>query len=113
MKSLYLLLLSLGTAVSVLAQSSTLTIQVNGNRNKQLMVDGKPYDVYNSSGTAKNDPVTIPDLKTGTHKIQFVRTNQNKTTTKSSKTVTLRSGYDLLVTVNGDGSIQTKETKIN
>jgi hypothetical protein len=113
MKSLYLLLLSLGTALTVLAQTSTLTIQVNGNRNKQLMVDGKSYDLYNSTGTSKNDPVTISDLKTGTHKIQFVRTNQNKTTSKNSKTVTLRSGYDLMVTVNGDGTIQTKETKIN
>lgn len=113
MKSLYLLLLSFGTALTVLAQNSTLTIQVNGNRNNQLMVDGKSYDLLNSSGTNKNDPVMITNLKTGTHKVQFVRTNQNKTTTKSSKTVTLRSGYDLLVTVNGDGSIQTKETKIN
>jgi len=113
MKSLYLLLISCGTALSVLAQNSTLTIQVNGNRNKQLMVDGKSYDLYNSSGTYKNDPVTITDLKTGTHKIQFVRTNQNKTTSKNSKTVTLRSGYDLLVTVNGDGTVQTKETKVN
>ena len=113
MKSLYLLLLSIGTALTVLAQNSTLTIQVNGARNKQLMVDGKSYELINSSGTAKNDPVMITDLKTGTHKLQFVRTNQNKTTSKNSKTITLRSGYDLLVTVNGDGTIQTKETKIN
>jgi len=113
MKSLYLLLLSFGTALTVLAQTSTLTIQVNGNRNKQLMVDGKSYELMNSTGTAKNDPVVITDLKTGTHKVQFVRTNQNKTTTKNAKTITLRSGYDLTMTVNGDGTIQTKETKIN
>src|SRR4051812_31740345 len=113
MKSLYLLLLSLVTALTVLAQTGTLTIQVNGNRNKQLMVDGKSYDLNNSTGTNKNDPVTISDLKTGTHKIQFVRSNQNKTTSKTSKTVTLRPGYDLMVTVNGDGTIQTKESKIN
>lgn len=112
MKTLFLLMISCSTALSVLAQS-TITIQVNGSRNKQFLVDGKPYELIMDGGTGKNDPMIISNLKPGVHKIQFLRSNTNKTSTRNVKSVNLRSGYDLMVTVNGDGTVFTKETKIN
>lgn len=110
MKSLYLLLISCSTVLSVFAQNtSTLTIQVNG-KNNQVMVDGTSYELNTVAGTSRFEPIMITDLLPGTHKIQIERTNPNKTKTRSSKTIKIRSGYDMTVTVNGNGTIATKET---
>src|SRR6266478_2514484 len=52
MKKILTLLISCATALSVFAQynnASTVTITVNGNRSRQILVDGKSYS--NNSNT--------------------------------------------------------------
>ena len=113
MKSLLIFILSCLTALSVYAQ--TVTITVNGNRNRQVLVDGRSFTVDNSttSPTLKA-PIIINDLQAGQHTLQIVRLNPNTNTTNrtSSTTFNLRPGFDLEITINGNGSVAQKETRI-
>jgi len=125
MKKISIFLVSCLLALSVGAQNNmpTLTVQVNGNRNKEILVDSRSYTVtintdINSS-TAPAVPITIYDLQPGQHTLQVVRSNNygnnnynnNATTTNDAISFNLRSGYDLLLTVNRDGSVQQTETR--
>src|SRR5688572_25414686 len=113
MKSLLIFILSCLTALSVYAQ--TVTITVNGNRNRQVLVDGRSFTVENSTtSTTLKVPIILNDLQTGQHTLQIVRTNPNTGTTNrtSSTTFTLRPGYDLEITINGNGSVAQTEKRI-
>ena len=82
MKALSLFLLSTITTLSVFAQNvtNTVTIQVNGNRNRQVVVDGRAYAMSDYSNTANgnnansvNNAITITDLSVGQHSLQVLR----------------------------------------
>ena len=109
MKTISLFLISCTTALSVLAQNSTVTITVRGNNNEQVLVDGKSYVVSNDYNTNSNTPITINDLQPGQHTLRVTRTDDidNNTTTFN-----LRSGYDLQIIVTANGSVQLRETRI-
>ncbi|MES1223648.1 MAG: DUF4476 domain-containing protein, partial [Bacteroidota bacterium] len=114
---LSLILMACFVSMSLTAQnSSTVNITVNGNRNKEVRVDGKSYPVNTdaSSVTSANSPIQISRLMPGQHSIEVIRSNRynNTTTTGNTTTFNLRSGYDLNITVNSDGSVQTTETRI-
>jgi Domain of unknown function (DUF4476) len=122
MKTLSILLVSFLTSLSVFAQNivSTVTIQVNGNRNRQVIVDGKTYSMADYTNTSNGnsstpviDAVTITDLQPGQHTLQVWRTSQDNSNRRKATTTTfnIRSGYDMLITVNGDGSVQLKESR--
>ena len=104
----------------VTAQNTgTVNITVNGSRNKEVRVDGKNYPVNpvntDVSGTVSvNNPIQITNLSRGQHSIEIVRTNRynNTTRTGNSTTFNLRSGYDMNITVNNDGSLQISEKRI-
>ncbi|MEP6616194.1 MAG: DUF4476 domain-containing protein, partial [Ginsengibacter sp.] len=121
MKSLSIFLLVLGTSFSIFAQNVTnvVTIQVNGNRSRQIVVDGNTYSMTDNSNTSTsingantNNRITITDLQPGQHTMQVFRyTNNNGRRNAASTSFNLRSGYDMLITVNGDGSVQLKESR--
>jgi Domain of unknown function (DUF4476) len=121
MKSVSIFFLSTLMALSVFAQNiaSTVTIQVNGNRNRQVVVDGRSYSMSDYSNTSENNnnavnnAITITDLQPGQHSLQVLRSSQNNYGRRNSNTTSfnLRSGYDLLITINGDGTIQLKESR--
>src|SRR5689334_20396845 len=116
MKKISIFLVSCITALSVFAQytnrGSTVTITVNGNRNRQVLVDGKDYTNSTNSVTTNNipAPITITDLQAGQHTLQLVRANRynNNSNNRAGNTRTFntRQGYDVNITVNNDGSIQ-------
>ncbi len=111
MKLLFLLLLSSITALSVYTQNSNLTINLNGNRNKNIDIDGKTYTLSANGGAASNKrTITISDLMHGQHTLALVGSNANASRSNST-TITLRTGYDLVVTINPNGGVQTKEVK--
>jgi len=113
MKSLLVFILSCLTALSIYAQ--TVTITVNGNRNREVLVDGRSFTVENTTtSTTLKAPIIINDLQTGQHTLQVVRMNPNTNTTNrtSSTTFTLRPGYDLEITINGNGSVSQTEKRI-
>ena len=112
MKTILSLIISCFTAISVFAQTtSTLTINVRGANNDRIIVDGKSYDVLSDINNSNvNTPINITDLQPGQHTLQVVRTDEvgNTGTTTSFN---LRSGYDLMITVLGNGSLQQREKK--
>ncbi|MFI5128366.1 MAG: DUF4476 domain-containing protein [Chitinophagales bacterium] len=125
MKKILVFLVSCVTTLSVLAQyysASTVTITVNGNKNRQVLVDGKNYSatepVINDNSVITGNPpvsITITDLQTGQHKLELVRVNQNQNNNRNNRTNTktfnTRAGYDMQIIVNNDGSVQLKEVK--
>jgi len=121
MKKVSIFLVSCLMALSIGAQNNAgiVTIKIDGNRNKEVLVDGKSYavsvntDINSNTTTAVNMPITINDLQTGQHTLQVVRSNTNNNNTSATNTVTfnLRSGYDLQITISKNGSVQQNETR--
>jgi hypothetical protein len=117
---LSIMILACFISLAVAAQTGgTVNITVIGNRNKEVRVDGKTYTVNPvntdvSSTAAVNSPIQITSLSTGQHSIEIVRTNRYNNTSRTGNTTTfnLRSGYDLNITVNNDGSVQISEKRI-
>lgn len=91
---------------AVSAHSQTLRVTFNGNKDFQLIVDGK---TYNSNSYLNND-VVVNNLA-GRHNVSVYRTNRNGRNKKLySSTVDLASNQEVHLTVNNNGSIDREET---
>jgi hypothetical protein len=96
-------------ATAVISQTvSTITINVRGNNNESIIIDGKEYVVNNDYNTNTNTPIVVSNLQTGQHTLQIKRTNE---VNPSSTMFTIRNGYDLQITITANGSVQSKEIK--
>jgi hypothetical protein len=116
MKTLSLIIISCLTALTVLAQTtlSTVSIKVNGNRNLEINIDGRYFTVEDSvsnSGTAVKKTIIINDLSPGQHTLEVIRNNNNNNSDNTT-TFNLRTGFDMEITINGNGSVQLKETRM-
>jgi len=108
MKTIFLFLASC-ISISVLAQSvSTLTINVRGNNTEGIIIDNNQYTVNNDYNSNTNTPIVVSNLQSGQHTLQIKRLNE---VNPSSTIFTIRNGYDLQITIAGNGSVQLKETK--
>src|SRR5687768_2904165 len=99
MKVFLSLMISCFIALSSFAQYNDVTLKVNGNKNRKVVLDGRTYTMTNTNAKANNKNIVITDLQPGKHTIQVFRTNKATNTTVT--TFTLRSGYDAIITVNG------------
>src|SRR5436190_8921788 len=109
MKTILLFLASCVSVLSVIAQSvSTVTVNVRGNNNQAIMIDNQEYSVYNDYNTNTNTPIVVSNLQSGQHTLQIKRSNEAN---PSSTIFTTRNGYDLQITIAGNGSVQLRETK--
>src|SRR6188474_3110707 len=109
MKTIFLFLASCISILSVSAQSvSTVTVNVRGNNNEAIMIDSKEYTVYSDNNTNTSTPIVVSNLQSGQHTLQIKRTNE---VNPSSTIFTIRNGYDLNITITGNGSVQSREIK--
>ena len=109
MKTIFLLLASCLTAISVSAQSiSTVTVNVRGNNNEAVVIDNTEYVVYNDYTTNTNTPIVVSNLQSGQHTLQIKRTDEAN---PSSTIFTTRTGYDLQIVITANGSVQLREIK--
>jgi len=109
MKTIFLFLLSCTAAISVLAQSvSTVTINVRGNTTQSIVIDNKEFSVQNDYNTNTNTPIVVSNLQSGQHTLQIKRADE---VNPSSTVFTIRTGYDLQITITANGSVQLRETK--
>src|SRR5688572_10410842 len=108
MKKILILLLVSGLMItSVFAQTvSTLTINVKGNSNDAIIIDGKEYAVANDNNTTI--PIVVSNLQAGQHTLQIKRRDELNI---ASIPFTIRTGYDLQITITANGSVQQRETK--
>ncbi|HEX2628607.1 MAG TPA: hypothetical protein VHM26_06345, partial [Chitinophagaceae bacterium] len=77
MKQLFLFIISISTVLAAFAQQSagTTIIAVTGTRNLELSIDGKVYNLVNSSITNDKTTVVLDNLKAGQHSAVIRRTN--------------------------------------
>ena len=117
MKTLFTLIVCCTTMLSVYAQGSNNTVTINYNgQNRQVLIDGRSYTpVENSNFEAGATSgarsyrysIVTNELASGTHKLEMIRQNNRR---DSESTFNLRSNYDLVINVDGDGSLQQTET---
>src|ERR1043165_5210838 len=109
MKTL-LIIAAVFVSMSVAAQrESMVSITVDGSRNKEIRIDGRSYMI-----TSSTTPIQITNLNPGQHTLEIVRATRfgSIISRVTSKTFYLRSGYDMDITVNSSGSVQTSESRI-
>jgi hypothetical protein len=115
MKTISIFLISCLTAITLWAQTNTVTVKLNTNRYQEVLIDGRTYSIANTTTTntsGLNGIVTISDLQPGQHTLEVVRVNPNTNARRNNtRTFNLRSRYDLAITVNNDGTIDLKETR--
>jgi hypothetical protein len=113
MKTLFCMAAACLLSMSVMAQTSpVVTINVKGNRITKVGVDGKFYEIGNSSA-AEEQQIVLPQLSNGTHSLDIVRTNQNGRSISDKTSFTLRENYDLVIQVQPNGSVTSEEAHVN
>ncbi len=109
MKTIASFLICCTMTASLLAQTvSTVTINVRGNLTESISIDDKEYLVDNDDNTNTNVPIVVSNLQSGQHTLQIQRTDEAN---PSSTIFTIRTGYDLQITITANGSVQLRETK--
>lgn len=98
-------------AFSQTEPAGTVTINVAGNRNKQIVVNNQNYTINNTSVNQKQ-VVVVNNMVNGQHPLEIVRLNNNNRTTTTRTSFTLREGYDLNITINQNGSVSSTEKRI-
>ncbi len=75
MKQLSAIVICLFTALTIYAQqySNDVTITVNGSKNLQIAVDGRNYDLTNSTVKGEKITIAINNLDVGQHSLQVTR----------------------------------------
>lgn len=114
MKQLFTLVSSTMITLAASAQVSTVTINVTGNREKLVLVDGVTYTATASAAANTNiGVITLTNLAAGQHSLEIRSTvASNRRNTNNSTTFNLRTGYDMTITVGNGGNVQTAETRI-
>jgi len=112
MKTFFSILASLFITSFVFSQTqSTVTIDITGNRNKQVTVDSRIYTVNNTTSTEEQSFV-ITDLAAGQHSLEVARNNQFGSRVATKTYFTVRDGYNLVITIGTDATVSTSETRI-
>ena len=114
MKQISILSISFFLGLTLLSQQNIgiVTINITGNKNLKLVIDDKTYSLANSTVSGNKTSLSMNNLATGQHSIQFTRTDLNTNATQKITTLfLLRYGYDMLVKLNENGSLELIETK--
>jgi len=112
MKQTSIFLLSFLTALSIHAQQnlSAVTITVTGNKNLQVSVSGSQYNPNNNSIIGNSTTIALNSLSIGQHSLVVTRVDENTNRPdRISTTFNLRYGYDMLINLNANGSLELIE----
>jgi hypothetical protein len=114
MKQASIFLISFLTALSIHAQQnlSAVTITVTGNKNLQVSVGGGEYNSNNNTIIGNSTTIVLNSLSIGQHSLLVTRTDESTNRPdRISTTFNLRYGYDMLINLTGNGSLELMETK--
>jgi len=114
MKQAFILFVGLLTAFSVQAHKNiggnNLTVSINGNKNLQVSVDGRDFNLSNSSSLGNKTTFVLNNLEMGQHTLLIIRTDLNSMRSgRVSAPFNLRSNYEMLINVNNNGSLELIE----
>lgn len=105
------LFMATSLAFSQVKTVGTVTIDVTGNRTKQIAVDNQYYTITNST-LGEKQTVVINTLQNGQYPLEIVRRNTSNKTVTTKTSFTLREGYDLNIAINQNGTVSTTEKRI-
>ncbi|MEO7444463.1 MAG: DUF4476 domain-containing protein [Ferruginibacter sp.] len=116
MKRLTSLVIFLCLSLLVVAQTSTITVMLNGNVNRTINIDGTNYSLstYTGKSQASNvgyNSAVIPGVSEGEHTLMV--THNNNSRRNDTRKFFIRDNYDLIITVNGNGTMDFRETLSN
>jgi hypothetical protein len=123
MKRIWTMLLG---CITIAAQAQVVSINVNGNRNQQVIVNDVVYDIENDNVNNLSKTITLTKLRPGEYSLQLIRINDNNPNddrivtrennppirTRSTTTFKVRPGYDVAIVINPNGIIQVKDKLI-
>jgi len=114
MKKVFIFFISLLITFTVHAHKNidgnNLTVRINGNKNLQVSVDGRDYNLSNSSILGNRTTIVLNNLETGQHTLQIIRTDLNTMRSdRISAPFILRSNYEMLININANGSLELIE----
>lgn len=94
--------------MSVSAFASDITVTFSGNKNYQVLIDGRSVNNYGYSGNS----IYLNNLRAGQHYIQVVKSNGNRQ--RDNKVVyatdfIVRSQYDLFINIDKKGRVSMNE----
>jgi hypothetical protein len=106
------LLFTLSVIATPVFMGIAVTITVNGNKNLQVSVDGRDYNLYGNVALGNKTTITLTNLQAGQHTFQANRTDQvTNRSDRIATTFNLRNGFDMLINITGNGSIELIETR--
>lgn len=104
------MLLLAGALFGQLTSNRTVTINVTGSRNKQIVIDDKTYPITTTVNGEQT--IIVNDLSLGTHTMELVRSGFSNIFQASSLTnFTVREGYDLEINVSSNGTVNVTEVR--
>ncbi len=105
-------LMTLAFPVCAQRDNAIVNVTVIGNKNLRMSVDNRDLTLTNSTATGNTTTGTIDRLAMGQHTVVISRmdVNTNRQSTVNS-VFFLRQGYDMDITVNGNGSIELIESR--
>jgi len=114
MRQLSILFFSLLISFSVLAHKNVagnnLTVSINGNKNLQVSIDGKDFNLANGSILGNKTTFVLNNLELGQHTLQITRTDLNTMRSdRISAPFNLRNNYEMLININNNGSLELIE----
>jgi hypothetical protein len=122
MKRIFTLLLG---CITIAAQAQVVSINVNGNRNRQVIINNVTYNIDNDVAGNISKSITLTNLLPGEYSLQLIRLSDNnpnddriitrdneRVLTRSTTTFKLRPGYDVAIVINPNGIIQVKDKLI-
>ena len=111
MKKIFSLFLLCSISSFAFSQAGTVTINVIGNRTKQIAVDSRYYTI-NNTNAGEQEAFVINNLENGQHSLEISRSNQYGKTVSTKTSFSLREGYNLAIGINSGGSVTSSEAKI-
>ncbi len=113
-----------GCCFSLGAVAQTVSITVNGNRNQQVIVNNKTYDIQNNTNNLSKT-ITLTSLRPGQYSLELVRINDYNVNdddistsdnsipkVRSTTTFTVKDGFDIAIIVAPNGIVQVKEKQV-
>lgn len=119
-----IMILMTGIAFFTTVSAQTVSITVQGNRNRQVIVNNRAYDINNSTSNLSKT-ITLTDLRPGQYRFDIVRINDfninddnipvndnNIPLVKNTTTFNLKAGFDVAILVAPNGIVQVKEKQV-
>ncbi len=120
----WIMILLLGFSNFFSATSQVVTVTVNGNRNLQVIINQRIFDIDNNTTNNQSKTFTINNLQPGEHSLQLIRINDsnvndddmvdrnNLPRTRNVSTFQVKQGFDVSIVIAPNGLVQVKEKQI-